>query len=178
MGLILISHDLNLVSPLLRPHPGDECRRSRRGVRGGRTRQRHASLHARPARRRCRASTKPASELPVLDRSAWADMSAISYRQSRRLLRPHARSRTASSSTIAEGESFALVGESGSGKSTVLKAIAGLAPRMDRRDLGVRHSRARTASTAASPRTARWCSRTPMARCIRARRSMRRSASR
>jgi ABC-type dipeptide/oligopeptide/nickel transport system ATPase subunit len=29
---------------------------------------------------------------------------------------------------IAEGESFALVGESGSGKSTVLKAIAGLAP--------------------------------------------------
>ncbi|TKT76137.1 ABC transporter ATP-binding protein [Aquamicrobium sp. LC103] len=29
---------------------------------------------------------------------------------------------------IAEGESFALVGESGSGKSTVLRAIAGLAP--------------------------------------------------
>ena len=29
---------------------------------------------------------------------------------------------------IIEGESFALVGESGSGKSTVLKAIAGLAP--------------------------------------------------
>jgi ABC-type dipeptide/oligopeptide/nickel transport system ATPase subunit len=29
---------------------------------------------------------------------------------------------------IAEGESFALVGESGSGKSTILKAIAGLAP--------------------------------------------------
>ncbi|CAN7613830.1 MULTISPECIES: ABC transporter ATP-binding protein [Ensifer] len=29
---------------------------------------------------------------------------------------------------IADGESFALVGESGSGKSTVLKAIAGLAP--------------------------------------------------
>ncbi len=30
--------------------------------------------------------------------------------------------------TIAEGESFALVGESGSGKSTILRAIAGLAP--------------------------------------------------
>jgi len=29
---------------------------------------------------------------------------------------------------IADGESFALVGESGSGKSTILKAIAGLAP--------------------------------------------------
>jgi ABC-type dipeptide/oligopeptide/nickel transport system ATPase subunit len=29
---------------------------------------------------------------------------------------------------VAEGESFALVGESGSGKSTVLKAVAGLAP--------------------------------------------------
>jgi ABC-type dipeptide/oligopeptide/nickel transport system ATPase subunit len=29
---------------------------------------------------------------------------------------------------VAEGESFALVGESGSGKTTVLKAIAGLAP--------------------------------------------------
>ena len=30
--------------------------------------------------------------------------------------------------SVAEGESFALVGESGSGKSTVLRAIAGLAP--------------------------------------------------
>lgn len=30
--------------------------------------------------------------------------------------------------TVAEGESFALVGESGSGKTTVLRAIAGLAP--------------------------------------------------
>ncbi len=30
--------------------------------------------------------------------------------------------------TIPEGESFALVGESGSGKSTILRAIAGLAP--------------------------------------------------
>ncbi len=30
--------------------------------------------------------------------------------------------------TIGEGESFALVGESGSGKSTILRAIAGLAP--------------------------------------------------
>jgi ABC-type dipeptide/oligopeptide/nickel transport system ATPase subunit len=30
--------------------------------------------------------------------------------------------------SVAEGESFGLVGESGSGKSTVLKAIAGLAP--------------------------------------------------
>lgn len=29
---------------------------------------------------------------------------------------------------IPEGESFALVGESGSGKSTILRAIAGLAP--------------------------------------------------
>ena len=29
---------------------------------------------------------------------------------------------------VAEGESFALVGESGSGKSTILRAIAGLAP--------------------------------------------------
>ncbi|WP_202617986.1 ABC transporter ATP-binding protein [Aureimonas leprariae] len=29
---------------------------------------------------------------------------------------------------VAEGESFALVGESGSGKSTILKAVAGLAP--------------------------------------------------
>jgi len=32
---------------------------------------------------------------------------------------------------IAEGESFALVGESGSGKSTILRAIAGLAPEWD-----------------------------------------------
>jgi ABC-type dipeptide/oligopeptide/nickel transport system ATPase subunit len=30
--------------------------------------------------------------------------------------------------SVAEGESFALVGESGSGKSTILRAIAGLAP--------------------------------------------------
>ena len=70
---------------------------------------------------------------------------------------------------VGDGESFALVGESGSGKTTVLKAIAGLARRMDRHDLGVRQAAHAMASTAASPGSARWCSRTPTARCIRAR---------
>lgn len=40
----------------------------------------------------------------------------------------HTRITQAISFAIAEGERFALVGESGSGKSTILKAIAGLAP--------------------------------------------------
>jgi ABC-type glutathione transport system ATPase component len=34
----------------------------------------------------------------------------------------------AASFAVAQGESFGLVGESGSGKSTILRAIAGLAP--------------------------------------------------
>ena len=50
---------------------------------------------------------------------------------------------------VAEGGSFALVGESGSGKSTVLKAIAGLAPEWTGR-------RSCWTSRRPSRRTRRW----------------------
>jgi ABC-type dipeptide/oligopeptide/nickel transport system ATPase subunit len=68
---------------------------------------------------------------------------------------------------VERGDSFGLVGESGSGKSTVLRAIAGLAPDWS----GAWRWRARRwGAGAAPPSTARcrWCSRTPTPRCIRA----------
>ena len=37
---------------------------------------------------------------------------------------------------VADGETFGIVGESGSGKSTVLKAIAGLVPKLQRQLCG------------------------------------------
>ena len=72
MGLILISHDLNLVVQLLRPDPGDE-----RGPGGGGMHRQpigagQASLYARPAWQRCRGIDESRDELPVLDRTAWA----------------------------------------------------------------------------------------------------------
>ena len=50
MGLILISHDLPLVSAFLRPRGGDVRRPDRRGSKGVRAGARPASLHAGPAR--------------------------------------------------------------------------------------------------------------------------------
>ena len=73
---------------------------------------------------------------------------------------------------VAEGESFALVGESGSGKSTILRAIAGLAPDWTGA-ISVLGAPRGHMLTAILRHVARWCSRTPTARCIRARRSMR-----
>lgn len=70
---------------------------------------------------------------------------------------------------IAEGESFALVGESGSGKSTILRAIAGLAPDWTGKS-PCWGGRAAMGWTARWRGNARWCFRTLMGRCIRARR--------
>ena len=67
------------------------------------------------------------------------------------------------------GESFGLVGESGSGKSTLLRAVAGLAPVSCGHDRGQRRKARRSAATRRSIARCRWCSRTPTARCIRAR---------
>ena len=62
MGLIFISHDLNLVSQLLRPHPGDECAAPwSRNARPGELDNATASLYARPAGGDARASTKRAT---------------------------------------------------------------------------------------------------------------------
>ena len=51
MGLIFISHDLNLVAQLLRPRAGHVRGPRRRGAAGGRARERAAPLYARAARR-------------------------------------------------------------------------------------------------------------------------------
>ena len=89
MGLIFISHDLNLVVELLRPHPGDARRRSRRGMRGRRARQCEASLHARadrgdPAHRRDarRAAGARPRRMGGMSAIAIANLD-VSYGQSR-----------------------------------------------------------------------------------------------
>jgi peptide/nickel transport system ATP-binding protein len=76
---------------------------------------------------------------------------------------------------VAEGESFGLVGESGSGKSTVLRALCGLNPNwsgritVDGRDLAPKRDKAFfKLMQMVFQDPCRWCSRIPMARCIRA----------
>jgi peptide/nickel transport system ATP-binding protein len=116
MGLIFISHDLNLVSSycdrIVVMNAGrivEECKAGE-------------LMNATHPYTRALISAVPRldetrEELPVLDRSAYLDVfygrTQITHGVNLDIL---------------EGESFALVGESGSGKSTVLKAIAGLAP--------------------------------------------------
>jgi hypothetical protein len=76
-----------------------------------------------------------------------------------------------SASAVAPGESFGLVGESGSGKSTILRTMMGFSRRLVRLRCKIdavmeaaKSPAARQSGTAAP----RWCSRTPMPRCIRA----------
>ena len=169
MGLILISHDLDLVARycdrILVMNAGrvvEEC------AAGGLAHAQH------PYTRGLLAA------VPRMRRDARRAAGA----RPRRLGRAHERARpratstsptaacrwcTASSFAVAEGESFALVGESGSGKSTVLKAIAGLAPDWTGADRGARPAAGARHRPRLRARRARWCSRTPTARCTRAR---------
>ena len=68
MGLIFISHDLELVVVLLRPRAGHVCGPGRGGAaRRGELDEAQASLHARPAALPADARRRPAAPLPVLD---------------------------------------------------------------------------------------------------------------
>ncbi len=157
---------------LLRPRHRHVCRQDRRGTAGGRTRASRASLYARPAqlhaedRRRtgirCRCSTA--------SRSGRCDAGAR-HRPASRSSTTVIRALKGVSLEVAQGESFGLVGESGSGKSTLLRAIAGLAPVTGGHDHRRRQEARAAAATRPSTARSRWCSRTPTARCIRARRS-------
>ena len=78
---------------------------------------------------------------------------------------------------VAEARPFGLVGESGSGKSTVLRAVAGLIPYAAGEIAGRTAGRPQP-HHAPSARWCRWSSRTPTARCTRARRWTRSSPCR
>ncbi len=132
MGLILISHNLHLVSSfcdrVLVMYGGQvvETCVAAKPVRG------ETSLHARPARRPAPAG-QPAGRAaaiaarPRLDgrsRMIALDDVTIAYGSGPRAV-VAVRDFTLA---VPEGEAVGLVGESGSGKSTVLRAVAGLIP--------------------------------------------------
>ena len=150
MGLIFISHDLNLVASfcdrVLIMYAGrivEELRRQ------GAAQARHpytrgllrclprSAIRRAPSSRCC--DRDPAWRIeagrgPVIESGPLASSSAAAPRG--RGGRPASRFR------VDEGESFGLVGESGSGKSTVLRAIAGLHRRLAGTDHDRRPSRA------------------------------------
>ena len=127
------------------------CRRSTMRRRGAAAIAARPGLDGRPSHDR-RSTTSPSPTAPA--RAPCAAVHDVTLRRRR-------------------GRGFGLVGESGSGKSTVLRAIAGLDPVCDRRDHAGRPPRRPTPHHGAAQDGCRWCSRTPTARCIRARPSTR-----
>ncbi len=141
MGLIFISHDLNLVRTFCdrvlvmyaRAGAGAaDCQRAGAG---------EASLHPRPAG--LSAGDRPSASAPagaaarsIVD-GAGFPMSALSTQpmieiENLSISFGHGADRVDAVKTVsfsvAPGESYGLVGESGSGKSTILRALAGLNP--------------------------------------------------
>ncbi len=175
MGLIFISHDLQLVATfcdrVLVMYAGrvvETCR-----ARAASRRSTPTPAACSPA---CRGSISPraaadARPRPGLGRGRPHDRGRRP-RGHLRDARPVDPCRaTACPSTVAEGAAFGLVGESGSGKSTVLRAIAGLlAPSAGSiRIVGATVGQKRDKAATRGP--CRWSSRTPTARSTRATRS-------
>ena len=167
MGLIFISHDLNLVSSycdrILVMRGGEVVEECAAGQLGNATHPytrgpaRSDPAHRRDARRTAGARPQRMGGMSAIS----IDNLDVSYGESRIT--------HGIGFDVADGESFALVGESGSGKTTVLKAIAGLA----RQWSGTIAVFGKPRSARHRPRlragSARWCSRTRTDRCIRAR---------
>lgn len=131
MGLILISHDLNLVSRycdrILVMNSGEiveECAAGdlhKASHPYTRAAGRHAA-HGREPRRTARSRPQHLDHgsRHMSTSAIHLDGLSVNYGPTKVVHDV--------SFSVAEGESFALVGESGSGKSTILKAISGLAP--------------------------------------------------
>ena len=191
MALILISHDLPLVShfcdrvlvmyagriveelPRRRPRPRQHP--YTRGLLDCLPTLTHPQ--AAPAR----ADARPARGVtPVVGRKSEAHSAIAPYDHDRSSRRPLRRRDAVKgvSFTVPRGASFGIVGESGSGKSTVLRALAGLNTDWTGRHAPRRQEAAPPSATSPFSAACRWCSRTPTARCIRARRSTARCPSR
>ena len=133
MGLIFISHDLNLVSSFCDRVLVMYAGQVRGDLRGRRTR-RGASIPIRaacsppcPGSASAGRSCRSCSAIPP----GWPTSHDRARRRHHRLRHAAPRAVTAVRDltlAVAEGEAFGLVGESGSGKSTVLRAVAGLIP--------------------------------------------------
>ena len=126
MGLILISHDLPLVSHFCDRVAVMYAGRVVEELRGGRPDARAPSLYARPAGMPADAQPSAAAAPRDAARPVMAgDMIEIDGLYVR-FGRTEAVKRV--SFSVARGESFGMVGECGSGKSTVLRALSGLNP--------------------------------------------------
>ena len=137
MGLIFISHDLNLIASfcdrILIMYGGqvmEECDADK--LHAG-----TASLYARSARLPAAARRSPARACGIAPRSGLAGnarrIAMIDIQRTGRGLRSWQASFHAVrdvSLSVETGQSFGLVGESGSGKTTVLRALAGLLDRV------------------------------------------------
>ena len=178
MGLILISHNLHLVSSfcdrVLVMYAGrvvETCIASELAeARHPYTRGLLASLPELGRRR---------AELPQLLRDpAWAEDARVIELEHVTVGYGKGAGGSIAASDVSfvstEGEAFGLVGESGSGKSTVLRAIAGLIPHAQGHVVAGRTGDVPGAAARRRARWCRWCSRTRTVRCIRTRRSTRR----
>ena len=176
MGLILISHDLPLVSHFCDRVVVMYAGRVVEELAASELTRAQPSLYARPARMPAGAQPSAASSDRHAARSVMAggmiEVAGLRVRFG------DIEAVKAVSFSVARGDSFGLVGESGSGKSTVLRALAGLNHDWTGRMIARRRDARRRVAARNSTAACRWCSRIRTARCIRARPSIGCSASR
>ncbi len=171
MGLILISHDLPLVSHFCDRVMVMYAGRVLERLPAGAARPRPASIHARAARLPALADAAAAATGDAGARSGMAHVMTSPMIEVEQLHVRFGETEAVKgvSFSVPQGDSFGIVGESGSGKSTVLRALSGLNPNWTGRIVDRRRWCSARSATSGSFAVCRWCSRTHTDRCIRVR---------